>query len=129
MSALTPEERAAYLHSNLDTSDCGVIAIQALTGLPYHEAEGLARRYGYVPGEGTPRGGIDKALQEHGMEVTAVFVDMLRDTPATFALKHEYGTYLLYTDKHVMAIIEGDLMNARGCWGKPLEAARRVKHR
>lgn len=127
MSALTPEERAAYLHSNLDTSDCGVIAVQAITGLPYSDALELAKAHGYVPGEGTPRGGIDAALRDHGLDVQPVVVDTQHETPATFTLKHEYGTYLLYTEAHVMALIEGNLTNSRGNWGKPLEAARRVK--
>lgn len=124
---LSREQRSEIYLTNIDTSDCAVIAIQAVTGLSRHEAEELALRHGYVPAEGCvdkrpgmPRGGINEALKRYGFTLRRITPDP-GDTPATFSLCHEDGRYLVYIDKHVMALVEGDLHNSRGCWSDPVE--------
>lgn len=119
---LTPEQRAGVLHSNLATSDCGVIALQAVTGLAYREAEAALVAQGYGPDHGSPRGALEKAL--HLLGYTCTYSDVpcqtLRwepgDTAATYALRQEYGTWLVYIPKHVMALLDGNLTNSRGHW-------------
>ncbi len=126
MSMLSDEKRSEIMLSNIDTSDCGVIAIQAVTGLPREEAEQLAVEVaGYVPGTGTPMGGVDRAVRSAGKKVERVELPS-GETAATFALMHEYGSHLLYIESHVMSCIDGDLFNARSFWGHPLLRAMRV---
>lgn len=116
---LTPEERSEISLRNIGSSDCGVIAIQAITGIKRSEAEDLAVANGYVTGIGTARGGINKALQKAGYRLEPVIAT--RETPATFALTHEYGKYLIYVDAHVMALVDGDLYNGEGSWHSRVE--------
>lgn len=126
-SKLTPEERSSITLTNILKSDCGVIAIQAVSGLPRKAAELLAKRHGYTPTGGTPRGGIDAALAERGFVLTPVEYEP-KETAASFACRHEYGTYLIYVDEHVMALVEGDLHNSRGAWHDRVEEIKEVTH-
>jgi hypothetical protein len=124
-SSLTPEQRSGITFSNIDGSDCGVIAIQAITGKPRKEAEELAAAFGYRSGSGIMRGGIDTALRAVGYSVEPVKVRP-GTTPATFTINNEYGVFLVYTEKHVMALVEGDLRNSRSFWRNPIEAVMKV---
>lgn len=123
-SSLTPEQRSEILLSNIATSDCGVIAFQAVTKAKRPVAEREMKRAGYKPETGTPRGAIEKALRKRGYKTKDA--PDFRQTPATFASTHEYGVYLVYTDRHVMALVEGDLHNSRGHWHSPVEAITEV---
>lgn len=124
-SSLSPEEKSSITLSNIDTSDCGVIAIQAISGIPRSAAARLAIKHGYRPLHGTPRGGIDAALEELGFKLETILADG-RDTAASFAVSHEYGKYIVYIEDHVMALIEGDLYNSRGYFHSHVEAIRKV---
>jgi hypothetical protein len=111
--------------SNIDTSDCGVIAIQAATKMNRDSAFKLASDYGYAAGVGIDRGAIETALVSIGW--TCEPMDVYRNaTPATFAMSHEYGLYLVYVDKHVMALVNGDLHNGKGSWGQPIEQVTKI---
>ncbi len=122
---LTPEQKCAITFSNIDTSDCGVVALMAVTGWDREEAERQATDVGrYKPGKGTPRGGLELVLEAHGIEHRTHHVE--GETVATFSLKHEYGNWLVYVDGHVMALIGGDLYNDRGQWSKPVDRVTEV---
>jgi len=108
-----------------------VVACQAITKLPRAEAERLCIDIGrYAPGEGIARGGLNKVFMNIGYKLT-----MLRTweepglTVASFALAHEYGLFLVYTERHVSALVDGDLHNAKGDWHAPVEEAYRVERR
>ncbi len=118
---ITPEERQAITHDNIGTADCGVAALMAVTGWPRGVAEPRLALHGYDAQAGTTRGGIEACLEEHGVE--CVLVDPNEwggDTPATFSMTHEHGIYVLYVDRHVMALVQGDLYNAKASWRMPL---------
>jgi hypothetical protein len=111
--------------SNITGSDCGVIAFQAITRQSRSESERLCREAGdYQDGEGISRLGMQLALRRVGFKADLVYVP--GETVAVFAATHEYGTYLLFTDGHVMALIEGDLYNGRTEGRAPVEEAYRV---
>lgn len=128
MSALTPEQRSEILLTNIDKADCGVIAFQAITGLCREAAEVKMEARGYSKTEGTPRGTVEAALKAEGYKIEArpLFDGGGRETAATFALTHEYGTFLIYTERHVMALVDGDLHNSRGHWSREVELAEEV---
>ena len=123
MRKLTPEERSEVLLGNIDTSDCGVIAIQAVTSLRRADAERACERYGYHSGVGMDRAGQIGLLVKLGYSVELIEPD-LGDTPATFAMTHDRGTYLLWTDGHVQTLKEGDLYNA--VFSERLEVAAKI---
>lgn len=118
---LTDEQHQAITHDNVEKSDCAVAALCAVTGWPRGIAEPRLAEHGYDPNSGTPRGALEACLHQWGVE--AVLVDPNEwggDTPATFSMTHEYGTYLLYVDKHVMSLVSGDLHNSKASWRLPL---------
>lgn len=112
---LSPERRSEILFQNIDTSDCGVIAIQAVTGWRRETAEKRMLKAGYSKEGGAPRGTLEKVLAAHGFKnVVYRKVDPREPqaTPATFAMVHEYGLWLVYVESHVMALVDGNLHNA-----------------
>ena len=114
------------MFQNVGTSDCGVVALQAVTGLNRAKAEKLAKdQAGYVEGVGVMRGQLNAALMGSGYRLENVPVNV-GDTPATFSVTHEWGVYLLYTCGHVMVLREGNLLNAKGEWRAELEDAIKV---
>jgi len=122
MTPLTDEQYAEVFKGNISTSDCGVVAFQAVTGLPYVEAEQrMTDHGGYTPGSGTPRGGIELALAMLGYDAEVVELET-QESPASLAVREEYGSFLIYIDTHVMALVEGNLYNARSFTGSPVEA-------
>lgn len=123
---LDEKRRSEILHHNISTSDCGVVAVQAITGCGYDAALAALEAHGYEDGVGTPRGGCEKALQDLGWKAELHPIETSTETPATFAVTHEYGRFLIYVEGHVMALVEGGLMNGRGSWGKRVEAVVRV---
>lgn len=128
MSSLSDERRSEITLTNITTSDCGVIAIQAITGMARPEAEAVAiEKAGYKPGFGIMRGNLNRALKDLGYEIELVATERDGFTVATFAVDHEYGVYLLYTERHVMGMIEGAVHNGRSEWHAPLEVAYRLK--
>lgn len=122
--ALSKERRSEILLANIEEKDCGVIALMAVTKLSREDARETMATAGFSPDGGTPRGTIEKVLlgMGYGVEVSKPY----RETPATFSVAHEYGTYLLYIYKHVMPLVEGDLYNARGHTGRALEMVTKV---
>lgn len=101
-------------------------AIQAVTGWSRARALKVAKADAhYRDGSGVTRGNIERALVANGFEVEAVAYDP-HDSVATFALANDWGTFLVYVDGHVMALVDGDLFNGRGNWGKPLDGATKV---
>jgi hypothetical protein len=122
-SSLSPERRSEIMLTNISKSDCGVIAAQAVTKLSRAAAESLVVEHGdYEYGVGISRGALNRALQHAGYVVTPIEFDR-GSTAATFVAGHEWGTYLIYTDTHVMALVEGDLFNGSGDWHSPVEEA------
>ena len=113
---LTPERASEITFTNIEGHDCAIVALQGITGLSRAKAKELMDTYaGYEAGVGTPRLGIYKVLGMLKAKVEAADPEP-GDTVATFALRHEYGRYLIHTSGHVMSLIEGDLYNARGAW-------------
>jgi len=135
---LTPEKKAEILHANIGSSDCGVIAIQAITGKSYKVCERAAKKFGYSPDGGAPRGSLEKALEHLGYK-TKVIQPGAGDTPATYSIMNEYGSFLIYvTTKsaktgeyggHVMALVDGDLHNSKGSWRCAVEQITEVTTR
>lgn len=126
-SKLTPEERSDITLTNIDKADCGVIAIQAVTGLPRRAAEMLAARHGWTKSGGIMRPGVDLALAERGYSLKPI-VPEPGETAATFAVRNEYGKFIIYVDAHVMALIDGDLHNSRGAWHDRVEEIKEITH-
>jgi hypothetical protein len=127
MSKLSPERQSEIKLQNIDESDCGVIAIQALTHLPRSEAMAAAvKDAGYRDGFGVFRAGMKRALENLGYRCERIKPDP-GETVAVFAIRHEYGYYMIHTDGHVMALVEGDLHNGRSDWHSPVEAAYKVE--
>lgn len=124
--ALTPERRSEIMLTNISESDCGVIAIQAVAGVSRERAERLCKEHGsYEPNRGTPRGGLERVLDYLGVEFVEV-EDYYNATPATLACEHPYGSYLVYVERHVMALVDGDLHNSRGHWRTPVDGLTRL---
>lgn len=124
---ISDERRSEITFDNIAQSDCGITALQAVCGLPRREAEELLTREGeYTPNVGTPRGGVEAAALAAGFAVEPVAFDP-SDTAATFSLRNEYGRFLVYTEGHVMALVEGELYNARGSGRMPVTGASRVR--
>lgn len=122
---LSPEERSEILLSNIDQKDCGVIAVQAITKLSRPTALKLMLERGYDPATGTKRGIIERLLTSVGFRCE-YRPEETRGTPATFATTNEYGLWLVYVERHVMALVEGDLHNSRGHWHSRLDGVTRV---
>lgn len=127
---LSPEERAAITHDNTDTSDCGVVALMSVADLDYKTAAELLGEFGYTKLIGTPRFALPEALKKLGLkhEILVQVVDM-GETPATFAMKHEWdrARYLIYTEGHVSSFRDGELFNARGSWSMPVQMIVKVE--
>lgn len=124
MSQLSDERKSEITLTNISTSDCGVVALQAVTGLSRAEAEAVAtEKAEYKHGVGVPRGALNRCLRELGFELEYVAGQSAGFTTATFAMDHEYGTYIVYTDAHVMALIDGNPHNSKGSWHEPVELA------
>jgi len=115
---MNDQERSSIFHENVNKADCSVIAIQAVTGWTYPEAEALALRHGYgggaESGKGMWRGQIEIALGEAGYKMRGVPVEYGMETVATFAMDHPNGIYLLYTHGHVGVMVDGDVFNEFG---------------
>jgi hypothetical protein len=127
-TTLPPERRSEILFQNIAKSDCGVIALQAITGLKRETAERLAVEIGgYTPEEGTPRSGLDRVLGKLSVQHSPVaYADIRGVTAASFAMFNEYGRFLVYTPAHVMALIDGDLLNSRSFFHDPVEAVTKI---
>lgn len=125
MATTTRQKRSEIWLTNIESDDCGVIAIQAITALPRDEAEALAYEFGYRANAGILPGGVASALKSIGYTIKRAQVER-RETPATFALSHERGVYLIHVDAHVMALVDGDLHNSRGSWHKPIMSIEQV---
>jgi hypothetical protein len=54
--------------------DCAVDTFREITGADYEEALEALRAAGYVPGRGTPAGGLTEALRSFGYSVTPTSV-------------------------------------------------------
>lgn len=120
---LTDERRSEITHENMDKLDCGVVALQAVTGWKRRTA---IRRLGKAYTEtGTSRGGIELALIASGFTVEEVPRDP-SETAATFAVRRDTGSFLIYVSRHVMALIDGELFNSRGYFRAPVESITKV---
>jgi hypothetical protein len=122
---MNQERRSEIWLQNIADDDCGVIALQALTRRSREDVEELAKEC-YTPGSGTDRLRLANLLTKIGLAPSHVGMED-RATPATFAIEHEDGRYLLFTKGHVMALIDGDLHNSTGSWSDPLQEVWRVK--
>jgi hypothetical protein len=134
---MTPKERqrrrelrSDIFLENIEEADCGLIAIQAVTGMKRAAVERLAEEE-FKGRTGMRRGSIEELLLQAGYSCETLAVDPRLETPATFSLTHEWGRFLLYTNSpegkgHVQALVEGDLHNARGSWSCPLLAVTKV---
>lgn len=124
---LSPEQRSSILLQNIDTDDCAVIALQAVTGYARDVAELELSGYYRSRGDGTPRGALENVLQRLGYQ-PVVEHNPTSPTPAMFALSHEYGTYLLYVKGHVMACVDGNLYNGSPKhWSSPLHQVTQLR--
>ncbi len=133
---ISAERRSEILHQNAGTSDCGVVAVSAVTSLPRSEASEVLSRYGYTDSGGSPRGSLELALHELGWTTRKLPVgEFDGETAATFAMTHDDGVYLLYNTQpkrkggmagHVMALVEGDLYNAIANGRVPLDGVTEV---
>lgn len=124
--AVSDEQRSEVLLQNIDTSDCGIVALQAITGWTRAQAEARAGQR-YAKGTGMMRGTIEATLREHGWVCAQVpRTEQQGETPGTWAFMHEAGMWLVYTERHVMALVDGDLHNSRGHWHRPVEGIVRV---
>ena len=125
-SSLNPARKSEITFENIELKDCGVVALQAVTRLRRQQAVELLSEHGYSPDTGTTRGGLEKALDELGIGWELMDLDPT-DTVATFALRHEWGRFLVYVEGHVMGLIDGDLYNSRGHWHDRLSSVTRIK--
>lgn len=128
MTPLTPQQRSEIFHDNTKRADCTVIALQSITGMSYQTAEKEALAHGYGGGDeggkGMKRGNLEDVLRSLGYKTERILEQ--GDTPATFAMDHPHGKYLLYTWGHVGALVDGDLLNFHNAWNGRLEMATKV---
>jgi hypothetical protein len=124
---LTPERRSEIVLENIKKDDCGIIALQALSGLPRTDAE-IALTGVYQPGVGVYTDDFLKVIKSLGFDLTRVPYEY-GDTVATFALRHEVGTYLIFVKKHVISLVDGTPHNSRAEWHTPVLAVHRVSKR
>lgn len=98
------------------TNDCTVVALAHATGLPYDECYDTLAKAGRKCGRGF---GLTKwaakaslggwRFRQMSFPATK---GMRRVNPATFALKHPEGRFILRVSKHVMACVDGVIVDA-----------------
>jgi len=126
MGIVTNERQSEILLQNLDYRDCGIVAIQALTGLPRKNALKLAiEESGYDPEIGIYRGDLERSFRAVGYTVSNYPLEP-GTSVASFAIENERGSFIVYIEKHVMALVDGDLFNSRGSWFDQVEMVKKV---
>ncbi len=125
---LDPDRKSEITLANITDSDCGVIALQAVARLRRVDAVNLARTVGgWKDGHGMTNYNIHRCLTSLGHRIVPE-QHSPGATVATFAVTHEYGRFLIYTDGHVGTLIEGDLRNmSKAEWHCPIESVIRVE--
>lgn len=109
----------AYVHYNpnpyrLSTEDCTVRAISAVLNLTWNDAYDLIADTGKNMGLMMDNKAVTKALlMLYGFRVTTI-PDTCPDcyTVANFARDHPRGVYVLATSDHVVAVVDGDWLDA-----------------
>lgn len=108
-----------YVHYNpnpyrLSTEDCTVRAISAVLNLTWGDAYDLIADTGKDMGLMMDNKAVTKSLlMLHGFRATTI-PDTCPDcyTVADFARDHPRGVYVLATSDHVVAVVDGDWLDA-----------------
>lgn len=108
-----------------ETNDCAVKAITIATGKLYDEAHRALAKHGREARKGTSFGAIARTIREFGFKTERVDArtiiaqypsphrDVLKSVtthhPRRFNKVWPKGTYLLYSHRHVSAVVDGEL--------------------
>jgi hypothetical protein len=126
-------------HSMGETNDCGVKAVALVANVSYNTAHAALAARGRKNGKGTMTADIHRALiidfnvkieQVNAREIIATYpmphcekaTCLTTHHPRRFAKAWPKGKFLLYTKRHVAAVIDGELHD----W--TVNTAKRVTH-
>ena len=97
-----------------ETNDCGVRALALVCGIPYQTARLALRTHGRKPCDGVYTFQLDKALTEFCKPKPRRFVYQSNGrqyTPISIAKAYPKGRFLLYSSGHVMAMVDGKILD------------------
>lgn len=124
---LSADDKSEIFLTNVFSDDCGVIAIQAITGVSRSVAMSAAQDEGYTKdGEGMPTKGVLNAIAKLTGKIMVEQDDLddyFQETVATYCAAHDDGVYLLFTKHfnprrperagyHFVTLRDGDPYNA-----------------
>ena len=108
-------------------SDCTVRALANIGCMNYAEAHELLKSYGRRNGDGLSMDKVHEAYTEAGLECIGTFGDttlarwffstvcsVRRNkgcTLKTFVQTHQEGSYVVYIEGHVLALVDGDIVD------------------
>lgn len=98
-----------------ETNDCGVRALACVCSIPYPAAHMTFRILGRRPRDGVHMGDMFKALKKHAKNVGNIQLiqqpNGSRFTPISVAKAYPKGRFLLYSRGHVMAMVDGEILD------------------
>ena len=100
-----------------EKSDCGVTSLAVATGSGYAKAWKVLNSLGRIKGEGTYNSTILRAAKAMGFEANELQVKS-KLTLAKFIKLHNRGRFIVYTNNHAMAVVDGKLFDANMTHGK-----------
>jgi hypothetical protein len=95
-----------------ETKDCAVKAVSLVTGVHYADVLALMDAKGRKPRKGTPMRIIYATLKHLGY--TTVKIDTYdAKTVRTLErqMRHTKGTYLVWVRKHILAVVDGNVID------------------
>lgn len=98
-------------------NDCTVMALANATGLPYDEAYDILAKAGRKPHKGFHMVDWAKSAtlpdgRTFRWKPLPAVKGQWRANPVSFAIWHPRGSYILRVSKHVMACVDGTIMDA-----------------
>lgn len=127
MSKLPSASRGVNSMYPGEQKDCTVRALTNIGCMDYAEAHEFLKGYGRINGEGLLMDRCHEAYMEAGLECIGVFGDTWLArwfsgvvghekrqkgcTLKTFIEKHQEGSYVVYIKGHVLALVDGDIVD------------------
>lgn len=92
-------------------ADCGVVCLANLLQLSYEKARLLAFQHGWSSTSGLERGWVQKIMEDHGF--FACYCPEYNHADLT-SIKLPTGLYSVYVQRHVMPVVNGEVLNVNG---------------